>query len=39
MAQPAPIRKKPEKPRVFNPLADAGDLARHLILWVLTVPA
>jgi hypothetical protein len=39
MAQPPPIQVKLEKPRIHNLLGDSDDLARHLILWVLAVPA
>jgi hypothetical protein len=39
MAQIGPDPIKPEKVRVHNPLGNAADLARHLILWVLAVPA
>jgi hypothetical protein len=39
MAQLAPVHAKLEKPRVHSLLGDSDDLARHLILWGLTVPA
>ncbi len=39
IAQVQPIPAKPEKVRVHNPLGNTTDLARHLILWVLAVPA
>jgi len=39
MAQPALVQANPEKPRVHSPLGHSDDLARHLILGVLTVPA
>jgi hypothetical protein len=39
IAQPGPIPAKPEKVRVHNPLGNAQHLARHLILWVVAVPA
>jgi hypothetical protein len=39
MGQVRPIPEKPEKVRVHNPLRNSRHLARHLILWVLAVPA
>src|SRR5438445_13793879 len=39
IAQFGPIRAKREKVRVHSPLGNTADLARHLILWVLAVPA
>ncbi len=39
MAQVGPIPAKPEKARVHSPLGNLTDLARHLILGVLAVPA
>jgi hypothetical protein len=39
MAQVAPNPPEREKTRVHKPLGNARDLARHLILWVLAVPA
>ncbi len=39
MAQFGLEPQNPEKVRVHNPLGNAPDLARHLILWVVAVPA
>jgi hypothetical protein len=39
MAQGGPIHQKLEKIRIHKPLGNAADLARHLILSVLAVPA
>jgi len=39
MAQVGTIPAKREKPRVNSPLGNLDDLARHLILRVLAVPA
>ncbi len=39
MAQVGPFPAKGEKGRIHKPLGNAGDLARHLILRVLAVPA
>jgi hypothetical protein len=39
MAQVGPIPIKPKKVRVHSPLGNTADLARHLILWALAVPA
>jgi hypothetical protein len=39
MAQERAIPAKDEKGRIHNLLGNGFDLARHLILWVLAVPA
>jgi hypothetical protein len=39
MAQGEPIRPKLENTRIHKPLGNTADLARHLILWDLAVPA
>jgi hypothetical protein len=39
MAQPVLQCAKAEKLRIHKPLGNADDLARHLILWGLAVPA
>jgi hypothetical protein len=39
ITQVRPNSANPEKVRVHNPLGNTADLARHLILWGLAVPA
>lgn len=39
MAQVGFPPAKGEKVRIHKPLGNSADLARHLILWVMAVPA
>ncbi len=39
MAQVGPFHVEGEKGRIHKPLGNSADLARHLILGVLAVPA